>query len=48
MKEHSFNDSKSKCIIKMLEFLIDIFVVFAGMVLQQIVVIPMGTRRALF
>ena len=49
VKEHS--DSKLKYseddIIKMLEFLVDnIFVVFAGKVLQQIVGIPMGTNCA--
>ena len=49
VKEHS--DAKNKYteedIIKMLEFLVDnIFVVFAGKVLQQIVGIPMGTNCA--
>ena len=46
VKEHS--DSKHKYseddIIKMLEFLVDIFVDFAGKVFQQIVGIPMGTN----
>ena len=45
------SDSKSKYneddIIRMLEFLVDnIFVVFAGMVFQQIIGIPMGTNCA--
>ena len=49
VKEHS--DSKNKYseddIVKMLEFLVDnIFVVFAGKVLQQTVRIPMGTNCA--
>ena len=49
VKEHS--DSKNKYseddIIKMLEFLVDnIYVVFAGMVFQQIVGIPMETNCA--
>ena len=48
VKEHS--DAKNKYteedIIKMLEFLVDIFVVFAGKVFQQIVGIPMGTNCA--
>ena len=49
VKEHS--DSKNKYseddIIKMLEFLVDnIFVVFAGIVFQQTVGIPMGTNCA--
>ena len=48
VKEHS--DSKNKYteedIIKMLEFLVDIFVVFAGKVFQQITGIPMGTNCA--
>ena len=48
VKEHS--DSKSKYteddIIKMLELLVDIFVVFVGKVFQQIVGIPMGTNCA--
>ena len=48
VKEHS--DSKHKYseddIIKVLEFLVDIFVVFAGKVFQQIVGIPMGTNCA--
>ena len=48
MKEHS--DSKSKYteddIIKMLEFLVNNFVVLTGEVFQQIVGIPMGTNCA--
>ena len=49
VKEHS--DSKSKYsendIIKMVEFLVDnIFMVFAGKVVQQIVGITMGTNCA--
>ena len=48
VKEHS--DYKSKYteddIIKMLELLVDIFVVFVGKVFQQIVGIPMGTNCA--
>ena len=48
VKEHS--DSKIKYseddIIKMLDFLVDIFEVFAGKVFQQIVGIPMGTNCA--
>ena len=48
IKEHS--DSKHKYteddIVKMLEFLVDIFVVFGGKVFQQIVGIPMGTNCA--
>ena len=49
VKEHS--DSKNKYneddIVNMLEFLVDnIFVVFGGKVLQQIVGIPMGTNFA--
>ena len=46
VKEHS--DSKNEYteddIINMLEFLVDIFVVLGGKVLQQIVGIPMGTN----
>ena len=48
MKEHS--DSKNKYteedIIKMLEFLVDIFVIFAEKGFQQIIGIPMGTNCA--
>ena len=46
VKEHS--DSKSKYteegIIRMLEFLVDIFVDLAGKVFQQIIGIPVGTN----
>ena len=48
VKEHS--DSKNKYteddIFNMLEFLVDIFVVFGGKGFQQIVGIPMGTNCA--
>ena len=48
VKEHS-NSKKTYTeddIINMLEFLVDIFVVFGGKVFQQIVGIPMGTNCA--
>ena len=47
VREHSYSKSKytEEDIIRMLEFLVDnIFVVFAGKVLQQIIGIPMGTN----
>ena len=50
VKKHS--DSTKKFseidIINMLEFLIDIFVIFGGLVFQQTVGIPMGTHVLLF
>ena len=51
MKENSNSKRKytEEGIIKMLEFLVDnIFVVFTGMVFQQIIGIPMGTNCAPF
>ena len=47
MKEHSYSKSKysQEDTIKILEFLVDnIFLVFAGEVLQQIIGILMGTN----
>ena len=48
VKEHSYSKNKytEDDIVNMLEFLVDIFVVFGGKVFQQIVGIPMGTNCA--